>query len=147
MMTASLDRLARDDASASCLERRAARGSTASSGVNVWPASSTVQSLPMCRLNRQAQRSGCMTCSSLAARPTSSLPSVDADDRRRERLAQGVGDEPGTVGRHVGRDGIGRAKIDADDRAGRCLSRPPPDPLLLQAAIVFIVAGRKERYK
>ena len=44
---------------------------------------------------------------------------VDAHDRRREILAQGIGDQPRAVGRHVGRHGVGRSQVDADDRAHR----------------------------
>ena len=62
---------------------------------------------------------------------------VDAHYRRREILAQGIGDQPRAVGRHVGRHRVGCSQIDADDRAHRrCRSlecteseysaRPPP---------------------
>ena len=47
-----------------------------SSALNLRPGNSACQSLPMCRLNRPTQRSGCITCNSLAARPTNSLPSA-----------------------------------------------------------------------
>ena len=42
---------------------------------------------------------------------------IDADYRGGERFAQGVGNEPRSLRGHAGDDGVGRAQVDADDRA------------------------------
>ena len=67
-----------------------------SSGVNFRPCKVAVQSLPICRLKTAAQRSGRSTCSSLAARPTSSLPSSSMP------MTEGVKGSPRALGKMRG---------------------------------------------